>query len=367
MTATQRTCANCGHANRPQARFCDECGNPLALACASCGTELRAGARFCDSCGTAVGHARPAVKPPSPEPVPRDPRTYTPKHLTERILTSRNALEGERKQVTVLFAGVSGSMELAEQVDPEEWHQILDRFFEILTEGVHRYEGTINQYTGDGVMALFGAPISHEDHAHRACYAALHLVEELRRFAQELKRERGLTFATRIGLNSGEVVVGKIGDDLRMDYTAQGRVVGIAARLQTLADPGEVYVSDTTAALVSGFFELASLGEFRLKGVSQPMRVCSLEGVGRMRTRLDVSRARGLSRFVGRSDEMASLESALARAAEGQGRVVGVVAEAGTGKSRLCAELVERCRSRGVAVHEGRGVAHGRLLPFLPL
>ena len=164
-------------------------------------------------------------------------------------------------------------------------------------------------------MALFGAPISHEDHAHRACYAALHLVEELRRFAQELKRERGLTFATRIGLNSGEVVVGKIGDDLRMDYTAQGRVVGIAARLQTLADPGEVYVSDTTAALVAGFFELESLGEFRLKGVSQPMRVCSLEGVGRMRTRLDVSRARGLSRFVGRSDEMASLESALARGA----------------------------------------------------
>src|SRR5206468_3110227 len=216
-----------------------------------------------------------------------------PKHLADRILTSRSAIEGERKHVTVLFADVTGSMELAEQVDPEEWHRILDRFFEILTEGVHRYEGTINQYTGDGVMALFGAPISHEDHAHRACYAALHLVEELRRFAQELKRERGLTFATRIGLNSGEVVGGTAGDDLRMDYTAQGRVVGIAARLQTLADPGEVYVSDTTAALVSGFFELASLGEFRLKGVSQPMRVCSLEGVGRMRTRLDVSRAHG--------------------------------------------------------------------------
>ena len=366
-SAPESLCPTCGQANRVGARFCDSCGRALASSCAQCGTELRAGARFCDACGAPIGTAAAATAPPRPDRPGRDPRTYTPKHLADRILTSRTAIEGERKQVTVLFADVTGSMELAEQVDPEEWHRILDRFFEILTEGVHRYEGTINQYTGDGVMALFGAPISHEDHAHRACYAALHLVEELRRFAQELKRERGLTFATRIGLNSGEVVVGKIGDDLRMDYTAQGRVVGIAARLQTLADPGEVYVSDTTAALVSGFFELASLGEFRLKGVSQPMRVCSLEGVGRMRTRLDVSRARGLSRFVGRSDEMASLESALARAAEGQGRVVGVVAEAGTGKSRLCAELVERCRSRGVAVHEGRGVAHGRLLPFLPL
>ena len=367
MNAAQRTCAECGHHNRPQARFCDECGNPLALACSSCGTALRAGARFCDSCGTPVAGAQPAPKTEAPQAPRRDPRTYTPKHLTERILTSRNALEGERKQVTVLFADVTGSMELAEQVDAEEWHRLLDRFFEILTGGVHRFEGTINQYTGDGVMALFGAPLAHEDHAHRACYAALHLQAELRRFAQELKRDRGLTFATRIGLNSGEVVVGKIGDDLRMDYTAQGHVVGIAARLQALADPGKVYVSRHTADLVQGFFELESLGDFRIKGVSQPLAVFSLDGVGRMRTRLDVSRSRGLSRFVGRHDETAVLEAALARAVGGQAQVVGVVADAGTGKSRLCAELVESCRARGIAVREARGVAHGRLLPFLPL
>jgi class 3 adenylate cyclase/tetratricopeptide (TPR) repeat protein len=282
-------------------------------------------------------------------------------------LSSRSAVEGERKQVTVLFADVTGSMELAEQVDAEEWHRILDRFFEILTEGVHRFEGTINQYTGDGVMALFGAPLAHEDHAHRACYAAHQLGADLRRFAQELKRERGLTFATRMGLNSGEVVVGKIGDDLRMDYTAQGHVVGIAARLQALADPGKAYVSETTAALVRGFFELEPLGSFRLKGVTQPMTVFALEGVGRMRTRLDVSRSRGLTRFVGRHDEMAVLESALARAIDGREQIVGIVADAGTGKSRLSAELAERCRARGVAVREARGVAHGKLLPFLPL
>ncbi len=368
MASEEGACPSCGHGNRVGARFCDSCGSPLEARCSQCANTLRAGARFCDSCGTPVAKgAAPPAPPPRPERARRDPRAYTPKHLADRILTSRTAIEGERKHVTVLFADVTGSMELAEQVDAEEWHRILDRFFEILTEGVHRYEGTVNQYTGDGIMALFGAPIAHEDHAHRACYSALHLVEELRRFAQELKRERGLRFATRIGLHSGEVVVGKIGDDLRMDYTAQGHVVGIAARLQALADPGKAYVSEQTVALVSGFFELESLGSFRLKGVTQPMNVYSLEGVGKMRTRLDVSRARGLSRFVGRADEMATLESALALASEGHERVVGVVAEAGTGKSRLCAELVERCRARGIPVHGGRGVAHGKLLPFLPL
>ena len=154
-----------------------------------------------------------------------DRRSYTPKHLAEKILTSRSALEGERKQVTVLFADVKGSMDLAEQVDPEEWHRILDRFFAILSEGVHRFEGTINQYTGDGIMALFGAPIAHEDHAQRACYAALRLQQELRRYADQMRLDRGLNFSVRMGLNSGEVVVGKIGDDLRMDYTAQGHTV----------------------------------------------------------------------------------------------------------------------------------------------
>src|SRR2546422_3585894 len=193
---------------------------------------------------------------PSPE---RDPRAYTPKHLAEKILTSRSALEGERKQVTVLFADVKGSMELAERLDPEEWHGILDRFFAILTDGVHRFEGTVNQYTGDGIRALFGAPIAHEDHGQRACWAALHLRDQLRRYAEELKRTRGLSFAVRMGLNSGEVVVGAIGDDLRMDYTAQGHTVGLAQRMEQLAEPGQAYLTDHTAALVTGFFRLRDL------------------------------------------------------------------------------------------------------------
>ena len=182
--------------------------------------------------------------------------------------------------MTVLFADVKGSMELAEQVDAEEWHKILDRFFQILTDGVHRFEGTVNQYTGDGIMALFDAPIAHEDHAQRACYAALHPLEELRGYAREVKRAHGLDFAVRIGLNSGEVVVGKIGDDLRMDYTAQGHTVGLAQRMEALAEPGKAYLTEATAALVRGYFALEDLGEFAVKGASTPLRVFALEGVG---------------------------------------------------------------------------------------
>src|SRR5712692_2084320 len=198
-------CPRCQHANPSSAKFCSECGASLAPACAGCGTELPAGAKFCLECG------QPAAGAPAPTP---EPRADIPRHLAEKILTSRAALEGERKQVTVLFADVKGSMELAEHLDAEEWSQIM--------------EGFVDKFTGDGIMALFGAPIAHEDHAQRACYAALHLRDELRRFAQELRRERGLDVATRIGINSGEVVVGKIGDDLRMDYTAQGHTVGLA-------------------------------------------------------------------------------------------------------------------------------------------
>jgi class 3 adenylate cyclase len=295
------------------------------------------------------------------------PRAYTPKHLADKILQSKSALEGERKQVTVLFADVKGSMELAGQVDPEEWHQILDRFFQILTDGVHRFEGTVNQYTGDGIMALFGAPIAHEDHARRACYAALHLSDGLRRYANELRLRQGLNFSVRMGINSGEVIVGKIGDDLRMDYTAQGHTVGLAARMEQIAEPGKVYLTAHTAAQIQGYFALADLGEMKIKGVQGALHVYELQGLGQMRTRLDVSRSRGFSRFVGRGDEMHVLESALARAREGNAQIVGIVGEAGLGKSRLCYEFLERCRARGLMTHETAGVAHGKAIPFLPL
>jgi class 3 adenylate cyclase/tetratricopeptide (TPR) repeat protein len=313
--------------------------------------------RFCLGCGN-------PLSPTAPE---HAPRTYTPRHLAEKILQSKSALEGERKQVTVLFADVKGSMELAEQLDPEQWHGIMDRFFQLLAEGVHRFEGTVNQYTGDGIMALFGAPIAHEDHAQRACWAALHLREALRGYADELRVARGLNLAVRMGLNSGEVVVGRIGDDLRMDYTAQGHTVGLAARMEQLAQPGTVLLTEATAGLVSGYFRLRDLGAMQVKGVGEPLHVCELEGVGPVRARLDISRARGFSKFVGRVSEIAALEAALERAVSGSGQVVGVVGEAGAGKSRLCFELTERCRARDIAVYEAHALPHGKTLPLLPI
>jgi class 3 adenylate cyclase len=269
--------------------------------------------------------------------------------------------------VTVLFADVKGSMELAESLDPEEWHRILDRFFQILAEGVHRFEGTVNQYTGDGIMALFGAPIAHGDHAQRACYAALHLRDALRAYADELRRTQGLNLSTRIGINSGEVVVGKIGDDLRMDYTAQGHTVGLAQRMEQCAAADSTYLTAHTARLVKGYFQLRDLGEFSLKGASEPTRVYELTGGGPVRTRFDLSLARGLVRFVGRDSEMRSLEAALERTRRGEGHVLGVVADPGTGKSRLCFEFAERCRAQGMRVMEGRCLPHGRNLPLLPV
>jgi class 3 adenylate cyclase/tetratricopeptide (TPR) repeat protein len=322
------------------------------MSCPSCGHENPAGARFCNQCGA---HLTTPTTPP-------EPRTYTPRHLAEKILASRSALRGERKLVTVLFADVVRSMELAERVDPEEWHGLLDRLFRILAGGVHRYEGTINQYTGDGVMALFGAPIAHEDHAERACAAALDLARELGGLAEDVRRESGLEFAVRMGLNSGEVVVGRIGDDLRMDYTAQGHVVGLAARVQQLAPPGGIAVTEQTARLAAGFFDFLDRGEQSLKGASVPVRVFELQGPGQIRSRLDSARARGFSRFVGRERELALLERALREAQSGQPNVVLVTGEPGAGKSRLCHEFVERTRS--VALHYARAPSHGRTLPF---
>lgn len=306
----------------------------------------------------------PAGKPDATGVAVRD---YTPRHLREQILQSRSAMEGERKQVSVLFADIQGSMELAAQLDPEQWHRILEGFFAILADGVHRFEGTINQYTGDGIMALFGAPIAHEDHAQRACYAALHLQQHILRYAIEVKREHGVGFSTRMGINSGEVVVGRIGDDLRMDYTAQGHTVGLAQRMESLAEPNACYLAPATAALVAGYLALEDMGAFRVKGMAERVQVHRLAGLGEARTRLDVSRQRGLSQFVGRDAELRVLEAALARAQAAEGPVLGIAAEAGTGKSRLCFEFLARCRARGCRVWEGRAVAHGRNIPLLPI
>jgi class 3 adenylate cyclase/tetratricopeptide (TPR) repeat protein len=294
-------------------------------------------------------------------------RPKTPEHLADKIHSARAALEGERKQVTVLFADVRGSMELAEQTDPERWRAIMDRFFALLCAGVHRFEGTVDKFTGDGIMAIFGAPIAHEDHARRACYAALHLQRELASHVAELRRTHGLSFSVRIGLNSGEVVVGAIGEDLAMAYTAVGHTVGLAQRMEQLAAADRIYLSEHTAALAEGYFALDALGEFQVKGASKPLRVYEITGTGAARGALDVARARGLTRFVGRTEELLTLESAFEQSFAGEGRVVGIVGEAGVGKSRLCHELSERCRAKGIPVYHVAAQAHAKSVPLMPL
>ena len=281
------------------------------------------------------------------------------------MLAAGRALEGERKLVTVLFVDVVGSMGLAERLDPEDWRRVMDRCLAILCEGVHRFEGMVETFSGDGLMALFGAPLAQEDHAARACHAALRLLEQLAGFSAELRSDRGLGFAVRVGLNSGEVVTGAIGDDLTLQYTAVGHTVGLARRVESLAAPNTAFVSQHTAALVEGYFELRDRGMRELKGVSEPVRVYELAGLGRLRSHLDVSRERGLLRFVGRERELRALESALARAREGAGQVVGVVGEAGIGKSRLCYEFGERCRESGIEVWAGQCTARGARQPLL--
>lgn len=341
-------CSACGQPNPEGARFCGRCGGALIepRTCANCGTAAAPGDRFCTACG----HALEGDGPSSAHEQP-----------------AAREVSGERKQVTVLFADVKGSMDLAGSLDPEEWRAIMNRFLAILRAGIERFDGTVDKFTGDGVMALFGAPLAYEDHAIRACYAALSLHEELGHYANELRRERGLSFSVRMGLNSGEVVVGAMGDDAGLPYTAIGHTVGLAQRMESLAEPGRAYLTGATAELAGGYLELRDLGQFNVKGVAEPVRVFQLEGVGRVRTRLEAAAARGFTRFVGRREEMAELEHAWELAAGGDGQVVGVVAEAGVGKSRLCREFAERRRAEGIEVHEAHGLAHAHTVPFLPV
>jgi adenylate cyclase len=275
--------------------------------------------------------------------------------------------DGERKQVTVLFADVKGSMDLAEGQDPERWRQIMQRFFAILADDVHRFDGTVDKFTGDGIMAVFGAPVAHEDHARRACYAALTMLDDIAGYAAELRRSEGLSFSTRIGINSGEVIAGAIGAEEDGGYTAIGHTVGLAQRMEALAEPGKAYLAEAAAELAIGYFDLDDLGEFEIKGASRPVRVFELAGVGGARSRLDLSRERGFSSFVGRAEEMAVLDAALDRARSGEGAAVGIVAEPGVGKSRLCHEFAERARAAGVEVFEAQAQAHGREIPFMPV
>jgi adenylate cyclase len=325
--------------------------------CSSCGGELSATARFCGGCGQAVDDAASAAA--GPGSVSTGP--------AKEAANARRSIEGERKQVTVMFVDIVRSMDLAERLDPERWRGLLDRFFVIVSEAVQGLEGTIDKFTGDGVMAIFGAPVSQEDHARRACLAALELHSSLAPLAADLAGE-GVELAIRVGLNSGEVIVGEIGEQGQMEYAAIGHTVGLAQRMESLAPPGSTTLSARTAGLVSGEFELGELGEFEVKGSSVPQRVFELLGKSSSRDRVEAAGARGgLSRFVGREREQAALGAALDRGLAGEGQVVGLVGEPGVGKSRLAHEFVEHCLAEGISVQRARAVAHGREIPLLPV
>src|SRR5215467_1380691 len=353
-------CPQCRFENRSGISFCEECGATLDLACASCGATVPAGRKFCGSCGKPLAAQPAAARFASPE-------AYTPKHLAEKILTSKAALEGERKQVTVLFCDIVDSSRLAERLDPEAMHEVMDGALRLMAEAVHRYEGTVNQFLGDGLMALFGAPVALEDHAFRGVQAALTIQETLSGYSQHLKGDRGVELHLRLGLNTGLVVVGRIGDDLRMDYTAVGDTTHLASRVQGVAEPGTILITEATHRLVEGYVRSEGLGPVSVKGRREPVSVYRVLGRRRGRTRLEVSVDRGLTELVGRERDLAVLHECLARVRAGRGQVVGIVGEPGVGKSRLLYELRKSLEGEPVTWLEGHCVAYGQTTPYLPI
>ena len=352
-------CLRCRHENPPGVKFCGECGARFEALCPSCKASNPPTNKFCGQCGATLG-----------QPVASNVtslQAYTPKHLAEKILTSKSALEGERKHVTILFADIKGSMELLADRDPEEARKLLDPVLEHMMDAVHRYEGTVNQVMGDGIMALFGAPLAHEDHAVRACYAALRMQESVKRYAEGVRRSEGIPIQIRVGLNSGEVVVRSIGSDLKMDYTAVGQTTHLAARMEQMAMPGSILMSANILRLAEGYVQVKPLGPVNVKGMSESVDVYEVTGAGSARTRLQAAAGRGLTRFIGRDAETEQLRKALEQARKGHGQVVAVMGEPGVGKSRLFYEFMHSHRTEGCLIIESGSVSYGKATPYLPV
>ncbi len=373
-------CPRCGHTYAAAAKFCHQCGAARPIFGEACGAANSGGSKFCSNCGTALGakavepasvaDERPrTIEPVGTSPVaPTAPRhAYTPAYLVEKILTTRSALEGERKLVTVLFADIADSSAFAQRTDPERLHQLMGQVLQLVAEAVHRYEGTVNQYLGDGLMALFGAPIALEDHPLRAVQAALAIQETIRGYSAQFQDEHGMELRLRIGINTGPVVVGRIGDDLRMDYTAVGNTTHIAARMQTQAEPGAILLAEATHRFVEGYVLCESLGRVEVRGQREPVNAYRVTGRRRWRNRLEMSAARGLTQLAGRRRELALLHDCLRRVEAGHGQVVGLIGEPGVGKSRLLYELHASLGDDQVEWLEGHCLAYGRTLPYGPI
>jgi len=358
-------CPQCQRENLPDAIFCEHCGARLETVCSHCGEPNRRGATFCRICGQAINQA--ATVAPAGVPRVPSPDSYVPRHLAEKILASRQSLEGERKQVTVLFADIRDSMKLIENRDPEEAQKIIDPVLHLMMDAVHRYEGTVNQVLGDGIMALFGAPLAHEDHALRACYAALAMQEEMRRYRRKLGQSEDVGLQIGIGLNSGEVVVRSISNDLNVDYSALGQTTHLAARMQELAAGGTTLMTSSTLREVEGFVQVRSVGAVQVKGVSRPVDAFEVVAATTARTRVQAAAVRGLTPLVGRRTEIEVFSKLVEEAGSGKGQILAMVGEPGLGKSRLVHEFIRHQLRPGWLVLEGASVSYGKATPYFPL
>ena len=359
-------CVSCGFENSAEAKFCGRCGARIDIKCQKCGEINPPTHKFCSECGHALGKGIEVGKESSSLNL-EEPQSYIPKHLADKILIDKSSLEGERKQVTVLFADTSSFTALSEKLDPEEVRSLMNSVLRLLIDEVHHYEGTINKFTGDGVMALFGAPIAQEDHATRAVNAALGIQRSLRSYAEELKRKHDFDLKMRIGINTGLVVVGSIGNDLRMEYTAMGDTVNLASRLEGLAEPGTILISESTFKLVKDYFKCNPHEETRVKGKSHPLTAYYATGRTGRKGRFDLSLERGLTKFVGREKELGLVSDLLEKVKDGRGQIACIVGEAGVGKSRMIHEFKSMIQREEVTYLEGHCISYGKSFSYLPI
>src|SRR5216684_3212543 len=352
-------CPSCHHDNPGDASFCEGCGARLELICPACKASVSPGARFCRKCGTAIGPAKAAAST-----IVSSPKSQI---IVAADRAASAAIEGERKTVTALFADIKGSTELMEDLDPEDARRIIDPALGLMVDAVHRYDGYVVQSTGDGVFALFGAPLAHEDHPQRALYAALRLQDGIKTYSAKLVADGGTPMEARVGINTGEVVVRLVHtENGRVEYTPIGHTSNLAARMQAVAPSGSIAITESTRRLVEGFFQLKERGPTRVKGLSEPVVVYEATGLGPLRTRFQRAAGKGLTRFVGRDREMEAMKQAAESAKAGHGQIVAIIGEPGVGKSRLFFEFKAIEQSGGLVL-EAFSLSHGKATAYLPV